>query len=177
MSSPDLADDIRALEEALAAGPTKGPWHTRTECPGRCCWHIFPDCPVFADGDEELSGNAIVSECSEEDGHWIAAASPDRIQRVLTTLKQLQQEQALAGEVQADAATQDAELQRLRDIATRYHWLCANLARIHIETTQPAGSPEDAPMRVTLMQVWPELPRTEAGSVDAAVIEAMKEGV
>lgn len=67
-------------------------------------------------------------------------------------------------------------LKRLQATAARYHWLCAHLTQIHVETTQPAGSPEDSPMRVTLMQVWPELPRTDAASADVAVGEAMKEG-
>ncbi|WP_066338457.1 hypothetical protein [Azohydromonas lata] len=70
-----------------------------------------------------------------------------------------------------------SEVDRLRDIAARYHWLCANLARIHIETTQPAGSPADTPMVVTLIQAWPNLPRTDTASVDEAVRVAMREGV
>jgi hypothetical protein len=65
------------------------------------------------------------------------------------------------------------ELEHLR---ARYDWLCAHLTQIHVETTQPAGSPADSPMRVTLIQAWPGLPRTDAASVDAAVVEAMKEG-
>jgi hypothetical protein len=45
-----------------------GRWHTRTEYPGRCCWHSFPDRLVFADGDEELSASAIVSEAARRTG-------------------------------------------------------------------------------------------------------------
>jgi hypothetical protein len=152
--SDDDLDEIVALVEALAASPVPGPWTWWTSCSFR---RLSSDA-TGKDGDV-LSGT-----WQRSDGHpdivatqptmdYIAAANPERIQRVLGELKQL------------------------REQAARYAWLCSHLTQIHVETTQPAGSPADSPMRVTLIQAWPNLPRTEPGSVDEAVRVAMQEGL
>jgi hypothetical protein len=222
MSGPNLADDIRALEEALAAGPTPGDWAVGGTC-------------TDDDGAPEtvirgMDGRAAVAVTldfgannplmREANALLIAAANPERMQRVLGTLKQLQQERdelqrhndnlRQYDRFQADPAqvpkTRDefhqllgafrwsgggeataqlrsrldaifTEWLQLREQAARYHWLCAHLTQIHVETSQPAGSPEDTPMRVTLIQAWPDLPGTEPESVDEAVKVAMQEGL
>jgi hypothetical protein len=109
-----------------------------------------------------------------QNGTASLAACYGAIAGLLRERDDLQREHTLASEALADAATQDAELKQLR---ARYDWLCAHLTQIHVETTQPADSPADSPMRVTLIQAWPTLPHTDAGSVDAAVAAAMKEGL
>jgi hypothetical protein len=129
--------------------------------------HITTDAAM---GLVSLRGCTTTLECALK---WLNEAY-DAIESLVQERDRLLREQAGASEVLADAAAQDAELKQLR---ARYDWLCAHLTQIHVETTQPADSPADSPMRVTLIQAWPTLPRTDAESVDAAVVVAMKEGL
>lgn len=69
--------DTQKLRE-LEAKATAGPWHTKTECPGRCCWHIFPDMPMYGGardpGDGTQDWPIVMDECSEEDAAFMVEA-------------------------------------------------------------------------------------------------------
>lgn len=69
--------DMEKLRE-LEARTTAGPWHTKTECPGRCCWHIFPGMPMYGGapdpGDGAQDWPIVMSECSEEDAAFMVEA-------------------------------------------------------------------------------------------------------
>jgi hypothetical protein len=112
--------------------------------------------PDLADDIRALLAGIDKTECENDQGWWETSAGAEGGAATLAKVLEL---------ARVAQATID-----------RYHWLCAHLTQIHVETTQPAGSPADTPMRVTLMQVWPDLPRTDAASADEAVTEAMKEG-
>ncbi|OWT61989.1 hypothetical protein [Candidimonas nitroreducens] len=68
--------DTKRLRELLAKA-TPGPWHTKTECPGRCCWHVFRDLPLYG-GEPDDAGNQdepiVMNECSEDDAALMAEA-------------------------------------------------------------------------------------------------------
>lgn len=82
-----VVEDVRVLREALAAGPTPGPWFVSTSggsvyalhgCPGRNRFSALPQAGRRDDAPpEEL---AAVSR-------HIAACSPDRIARILNALE------------------------------------------------------------------------------------------
>jgi hypothetical protein len=132
-------DDIKALREALAAGPTEGPWRVGATDP------LLFGVPrgngseplgfVYGPSHGENSdfGRRALATCA-----YIAAASPDRIARLLDALKAEQDEvhrlqashSALYGEVErlraiardsADAATEhQKEVLRLRAVALKH---------------------------------------------------------
>lgn len=91
---PDLTEDIRALREALEAGPTPGPWVVDESNPNM----------VARDGDEyeyvlEVAPDNFADtshdyEHEQRDAAYIAAANPARIARILDA---------------AEAAIEDAE--------------------------------------------------------------------
>lgn len=107
----DVSNDVQALRDALAAGPTRGPWHFG---PGFGDWQIGSDHSVG--GKACKTGRQLVAHCPrsskratpayaamfEATGRFIAAASPDRIARLLDALQQAQRER--------DEARQDARL-------------------------------------------------------------------
>ncbi|MCO7641919.1 hypothetical protein NJI34_34690 [Pseudomonas sp. S 311-6] len=62
-----MSIDTKKLRE-LEAKATAGPWHTKTECPGRCCWHIFKDMPMYGDNDDHP---IVMDECSEDDAAFM----------------------------------------------------------------------------------------------------------
>lgn len=62
--------DYAELRAAMEAA-TPGPWHTNTECPGLCCWHIFPSVPMFGAGED---APIVMGECSETDAKFMAMA-------------------------------------------------------------------------------------------------------
>ncbi len=69
--------DIQKLRE-LEAKATAGPWHTKTECPGRCCWHVFPGLPMYGGTPDPSDGTQdrpiVMDECSEEDAAFMVEA-------------------------------------------------------------------------------------------------------
>jgi hypothetical protein len=68
--------DTKNLRELLAKA-TPGPWHTKTECPGRCCWHVFRNPPLYG-GTPDEAGNQdepiVMNECREDDAALMAEA-------------------------------------------------------------------------------------------------------
>lgn len=62
----DSYADLRALMEKA----TPGPWHTKTECPARCCWHVFPSVEMFGVGED---APIVMGECSEDDATFMVA--------------------------------------------------------------------------------------------------------
>ena len=129
-------DDIKALREAIAAGPTDGPWITAGPSFGdplpRFTNGIIRDTD---DGDceEVCRFDVRTTHCNETEinAAYIAAASPDRIARLLDALKAEQNEvyrlqashSALYGEVErlrALQADQHAELDELREACAGY---------------------------------------------------------
>ena len=59
--------ELRAAMEAA----TPGPWHTNTQCPGLCCWHIFPSVPMFGACED---APIVMGECSEADARFMTLA-------------------------------------------------------------------------------------------------------
>ncbi len=74
-----ISDDLDALEEALAAGPTPGPWSLRGS---------------YASSESNLthitspSFDRIAVTAKGPDAGFIVACSPERIRRLLDALKQ-----------------------------------------------------------------------------------------
>lgn len=62
----DYAELRAAMESA-----TPGPWHTRTECPAQCCWHVFPSVELYGAGEDTP---IVMGECSEADARFMALA-------------------------------------------------------------------------------------------------------
>lgn len=62
--------DYAELRAAMEAA-TPGPWHTNTQCPGLCCWHIFPSVPMFGAGED---APIVMGECSEADARFMTLA-------------------------------------------------------------------------------------------------------
>ena len=119
-----MKSDIEALRQALAAGPTPGPWNA-------CEW-VWQEhtgdtsacgISVAVGQNETVIQTTAMEGDSEADVRYIAAASPDRIARLLDAL---------------ELAQRDAE---------RYRWLRAIGGRSWtiLETQGPAlGSVYDA---------------------------------
>ena len=125
-----MKDDIKAIRDALAAGPTPGPWNavSRGEF-----WHetegdvrktdttaIIEDDIVGAEFVQPIGHNETTrGQVWLRDAQYIAACHPERIARLLDALEQAQS--ALAAEreraAQLDAKLQDAEnfLQELQE--------------------------------------------------------------
>lgn len=87
------ADDIAALRQALAAGPTPGPWNA-------CDWawqdHIGDTeacgISVAVGQNETVIQTTAMEGDSEADVRYIAAASPGRIARLLDALELAQRD-------------------------------------------------------------------------------------
>jgi len=109
-------DDIKALREALEAGPTEGPWRVGATDP------LLFGVPrgngseplgfVYGPSHGENSdyGRRALATCA-----YIAAASPDRIARLLDALKAEQDE---VYRLQASHSALYAEVERLRAAQT-----------------------------------------------------------
>jgi hypothetical protein len=82
-----IDDDIRALREAIAAGPTLGPWTSMHACIGEQCVARLNNHDVVPPKSVDLAHESI-------DARYIAAASPDRIERILAELERLRSELA-----------------------------------------------------------------------------------
>lgn len=69
--------DTQKLRE-LESKATAGPWHTKTECPGRCCWHVFPGMPMYGGVPDSEDGTQdwpiVMGECGEEDAAFMVEA-------------------------------------------------------------------------------------------------------
>jgi len=83
-----MTDDIKALREALEAGPTAGAW-TQHKFDTRMLRGIF---------DSERNVVFYMKRESDEDAAYIAAAHPDRIRRVLDRLEAAERDAAMACE-------------------------------------------------------------------------------
>jgi hypothetical protein len=145
-----INNDIKELREALEAGPTPGPWHDFALLSGSenhrgygissaQKWRLASVAPVDTDG-KEGGANAKL----------IAAASPDRIARLLDALKAEQDE---VHRLQASHSALYGEVERLRADAERWrYWrnfwpaLCrmevARFARLDLRETY-VQSPAD----------------------------------
>lgn len=76
-------DDITALREALAAGPAPGPWHKAE--------YLGGSSTVTTKADRSRGGD-LFEWTSRANASYIAAASPDRITRLLDRIEALQAE-------------------------------------------------------------------------------------
>ena len=110
-----MTDDIKAIRDALAAGPTPGPWTWWTSCSFR---RLSSD-TTRKDGDvlhaavhRDGVGDVVGTEATKD---YIAACHPERIARLLDALEQAQSRLALlerdANRTQNTAAI-DAALKR-----------------------------------------------------------------
>ena len=76
-----MQSDIKALRQALAAGPTPGPWHA----------YVHPLQPAELNGRVDVVGahedDDVAENATRENALFIAAASPDRIARLLDALE------------------------------------------------------------------------------------------
>lgn len=110
-------DAIQKIEEALAAGPTEGPWDASdwTEDDGPACTTIAASRPeVLRPGQTSIWRNGIVKiqVANTDDGEsplidaaYIAACNPAAIREVLQTL----------ASKEAELAAREAEIARLRE--------------------------------------------------------------
>ena len=146
-----IDDDIRVLRDALADGPTPGPWVDDMES-----YRSASDVTIYSEARGELDYVVNIGYCGNkmEDGayiafdasainaRYIAACSPDRIERLL------------------------AEVERLRRDATRYRWLRGDSCMDHsARWTQWEVRRWDAP-------IWTnDLRRAD---LDAAIDDAMR---
>lgn len=69
--------DTQKLRD-LEAKATAGPWHTKTECPGRRCFHVFPGLPMYGGIPDPEDGvqdwPIVMEECGEEDAAFMVEA-------------------------------------------------------------------------------------------------------
>lgn len=96
VSDAQLIDDVRVLRAALAAGPTPGPWSTIS----RGSYWSEEEADVRDADGSDVAGAEFVQPIGDNDttrgqlymrdAAYIAAASPDRIARVLCRLEQEQ---------------------------------------------------------------------------------------
>ena len=122
-----IDDDIRALRDALAGGPMPGPLYIRTNrhptTDGRP-WGWLDTKPPGA-GQGPIPGVQVTWERgsrSEANARYIAAASPDRIARMLDEIERLRAENAEWREKAATWLASPEAAQRLagyREIAAR----------------------------------------------------------
>lgn len=81
-------EHIRALREALEAGPTPGPWFdSRSE--------RFPECYVRAANGQHIAAVPWSTENDGANAALIAAAHPEAIRAVLDALEAAQRDRAL----------------------------------------------------------------------------------
>lgn len=91
-----MTDDERIIREALQAGPTPGPWGYETASMGPLDSMLVVEHFVRRDGDDiSIAANIVDPQSgspSEANAAYIAACSPDRIERVLAELERLRAE-------------------------------------------------------------------------------------
>lgn len=134
-AAPALDDDVRVLREAMAAGPTPGPWSTIS----RGAYWGEEEADVRDADEQDVAGAEFVQPIGDndttrgqlwaKDARYIAAAGPDRIARVLDAMDALQRErdEALAALAAAQehggacqcGADEVCALRRERDAAIR----------------------------------------------------------
>lgn len=88
-------DDIRALRDVLAGEPTPGPWYVDHDYPDTIEGHVaisaeyhsaFAQAVWSMEPDRE---RLMPSPCQETTANYIAAASPDRIARLIDEIERL----------------------------------------------------------------------------------------
>ena len=115
-----IDDDIRALRTALAGGPTPGPWESLPVGHG-------PHYVARVNNREVVPPDACELAHEIVDARYIAACSPDRIERLLAEVERLR-EALTAANAQAERFEREwylrgDEVERLRRDAARYRLL------------------------------------------------------
>ncbi|MCM5682941.1 ead/Ea22-like family protein [Schlegelella sp. S2-27] len=87
-----MNQDVKALEEALAKGPTPGEWHTGGEN-GKAARIIYDE-RGWAIADAKLYHGNRESGEDLANAEFMAVANPDRISRLLDYIRKLEQEVA-----------------------------------------------------------------------------------
>jgi len=101
-----VPEELAAIQQALDAGPTPGPWIAGND----------DDSDRFLIGPQEFPGivcHPVVSLHAEKDADYIAACNPASMTAVLTHISALQ----------SALKDRDAEIERLKKDAERYRWL------------------------------------------------------
>lgn len=156
-------DDIRALRTALADGPTPGPWESFPVGHGSQRVARVNNREVVPPDACELAHEIV-------DARYIAAASPDRIARLLAEVERLRgalaKANAQAEHFEREWYLRGDEVERLRRDATRYRWLRGDSCMAHsARWTQWEVRRWDAP-------IWTnDLRRAD---LDAAIDDAMR---
>lgn len=104
----DIKDDIAALEGALEAGPTPGPWHASGPAVAGRQFEPIADC--------ELDTPTMV-----ENADYIAACSPGRIRRLLDALKAEQDRNCMCVENNRRMNEAEAKLSRAVELLRLTH--------------------------------------------------------
>ncbi len=117
-----MTDDERIIRDALAAGPTPGPWTPMPAGAGEQCVARVNNTEAVPPVGVDLAHESV-------DASYIAACSPDRIERVLAELERLREAPRTAHEVW------EREAQQYRDEDVR---LRAELAEAHAEAREQA---------------------------------------
>lgn len=84
-----MTDDERIIREALAAGPTPGPWNPMPAYAVEKCVARISKTEVVPPSGVDLAHESV-------DAHYVAACSPDRITRLLAEVERLRAELAEA---------------------------------------------------------------------------------
>lgn len=127
----DVRKDVEALREALEAGPTRGDWvrtHHRYELGDTGDYDSFEQVTARAGTETtvvlEIYGN---DDRDEANGKYVAAAHPDRIERILAALAEAEQQlaKAIADAAEIGCAYLEAEqrAEAAEADARRYRWL------------------------------------------------------
>ena len=123
-----MSDDIiKRLREAIAAGPTVGPWTMLPAGAGEQCVARINSWEAVPPNGVELAHDSI-------DANYIAAASPDNIAALLDRLDaaeaenerlrmELAYEEQRVADMMADVNRVGHENEALREDARRYRWL------------------------------------------------------
>ena len=104
----DLFDDIKVLQDALAAGPTYGPWEVGSyglSMPVASVAHIGDIVVGPANGGDYTDHAAC-----EVDANYIAAANPDRMARIVAALTTQQDANVRARELASLGKASDDRL-------------------------------------------------------------------
>lgn len=80
--------DYKELREALEAGPTEGPWFVH-QGPRNALPHIRNCVGVYVMDAAPRGSNAMSTTRQRRDAHFIAAANPTTIRRLLAELDAL----------------------------------------------------------------------------------------
>lgn len=127
-----MIDDERIIREALQAGPTPGPWTPMPAGAGEQCVARVNNTEAVPPKGVELAHDSV-------DASYIAACSPDRIERLLAEVERLRAELA---ETRLDAERyrwlRDS---KIADDADR--WICAHECTLH-EVAELDGERLDA---------------------------------